>query len=179
MTEKTVLIFENSEDEDLKFRIQPSDRDFVIPPLGRLGLRFSRKSDEQQTDRHHIDWSRHGLSIWCDDQDLEIDIVAPTAFERVSWLVCVAYGWCGSFFDGKMQKAEDYLPKTGVVTAQDYQAAVFKAEGASLDGEPFEGDAKLKSDGSYIIDLFRKEFGSDAVPAEEIHNGSGRPFDVR
>lgn len=57
-----------------------------------------------------------------------------TDFDKLLEEVCVRLGFCGSVVDGQPLHVDQFLPEPGVLTADEFANALFKAEGWDPDG---------------------------------------------
>lgn len=72
-------------------------------------------------------------------------------------------GFCGGVVDGEPRHVIDYIPESGVVTADQFASWVLEAEGmASEPGNPFWSDLRQ---------VFVIHMGCEAVGAEALKGG--------
>ena len=57
-----------------------------------------------------------------------------TAYDKLLSEVCVRLGFCGSVVDNQPLHVDQFIPKSGSVTAEDFAAALFSAEGWDPEG---------------------------------------------
>ena len=77
--------------------------------------------------------------------------------------VCVGMGFCGGVVDGESRHVVDYIPISGVVTADQFASWVLEAEGMSLErGDPFWSELRA---------VFVKHMGSAAVDSDALKGG--------
>lgn len=81
----------------------------------------------------------------------------PSAFDDLLHYICVDLGFCGSEVEGVPTHVGSLVPRSGMVTANDFADLVFKAEGVVLE--------KLREP---LRDAFRRFLGSDAVEAASL-----------
>ena len=87
----------------------------------------------------------------------------PTKFDGMMHDVCVGMGFCGGVVDGEPRHVVDYIPASGVVTADQFASWVLEAEGmSSKKGDPFWSDLRA---------VFVKHMGSEAIGAEALKGG--------
>ena len=90
----------------------------------------------------------------------------PTKFDGMMHDVCVGMGFCGGVVGGEPRHVIDFIPKSGVVTADKFASWVLEAEGmASEPGDPFWFGLR---------EVFVKHMGSEAVGAEALKGGPYR-----
>lgn len=88
----------------------------------------------------------------------------PTAFEALMHEVCVEKVWYGSIVNGEPAHVTDFLPDVGEVTADQFAAWVFKADGV----DPEEDRAKWQSHFADLHDAFVRHMGAEKVRAEQL-----------
>ena len=105
------MIFANRNEADLLLTMEPSGERIKVPHLAEAGIRYSLKDGAE--DRCYAYMSTDAVEVWCNTDSYEVDIVYPSAFDRLSWDICVNGGWCGGIMDGNPTTVEDLLPQTG------------------------------------------------------------------
>ena len=70
---------------------------------------------------------------------------------------CVNQGWCGSVIDGKVLHISMFIPKQGLVSADQFVTWLMKAEGVD------PSDIKVRKE---LIQVFIKHMGSYKVDAK-------------
>ncbi len=74
--------------------------------------------------------------------------------------ICVGMGFCGDIIDGKPSHVIDYIPKSGVVHADQFASWVLEAEGMpSQAGDPFWDDLRA---------VFVKHMKGETVDADVL-----------
>ena len=164
-----ITVFENSRDETLTLTIEPSDRKFALHPLARIGVRYAFADGAPEWTQ--TDFGTGSITFWCDAEDIEVEIVHPTAFDRLLWHLCVIHGCCGAEVDGKFIHVTDLLPASGIVTAEQFAELAADAEGYSRE------DALRKRSLPRFEALFREHMGADRVSAEALIQTLAQPFD--
>ena len=84
------------------------------------------------------------------------------AYSQLMSEVCVKLGFCGSVVEGRPRYLEDFLPKSGLVTANEFADAVFKAEGWDPNG------AGAHEHRRSICDAFVRFMGHSEVEAASL-----------
>lgn len=74
---------------------------------------------------------------------------------------CVRYGYCGSVVNGEPRHIRDYIPETGLVTAEDFVWWLIEAEG--LDPAPNTPENRRRN--AEFKEIFIQHMGSDEVDA--------------
>jgi hypothetical protein len=166
--EMTIAVFANQRDATLKLVIEPTDEEFEIPQLATIGVRYTPKNDDSRT---YTSVSEGWISFWCDADSYEVDIVYPTAFDRLLWDICVTGGWCGGFLEGEYVHVKDLLPKTGTVTARDFARLA-----VSEDGWPDAASVPAKHL-AWLEEKFVLHLGAESVPAEDLRQNLAQPFE--
>ena len=80
----------------------------------------------------------------------------PTTFDGMMYDYCVNKGWCGSVIDGKASHISMFIPKQGLVSADQFVTWLMKAEGVD------PSDIKVRKE---LIQVFIKHMGSYKVDA--------------
>jgi len=168
LAEMTILQFENEDPKPLVLTIEPRGDKHEIPHLAIAGVRFT-PGDSLET-RHYCSVSEYGLSLWC-DVDYEIDIVHPTAYQRLMWDVCARGGWCGSIVNGHPLRVRDLLPSSGAITAQAFAELVLQADGCATDWPPAARHLRQ------IEARFVEHLGSASVDVRALTYNLARPFE--
>lgn len=83
-----------------------------------------------------------------------------TAYDELLREVCVGLGFCGSVIDDRPLHVDQFLPASGLVSADDFATAVFKAEGWDPHG------AEAQRHRPKICEVFVRHLGRRAA---EIH----------
>ena len=87
----------------------------------------------------------------------------PTKFDGMMHEVSAGMGFCGGVVDDEPRHVIDYIPLSGVVTADQFASWVLEAEGMSSErGDPFWSDLRA---------VFIKHMGSEAIGAEALKGG--------
>ena len=104
--------FQNYNDEDIVLTVSPWGDEHKIPPLARVGIRYTLKVGEE--DRCYASISDRRLDFWCNADTYEIEVVSPSPYDRLLWRLAVG-GWCGGIVNDKPTTVGDLLPATGMV----------------------------------------------------------------
>ena len=92
----------------------------------------------------------------------------PNAFDGMMHEFCVGLGWCGSVKYGKPLHVTDFIPETGLVSADDFARWLIMADGLDPDqlspSEIRRWIPELKS-------VFVKHMGADVVDASKLRSG--------
>ncbi len=78
--------------------------------------------------------------------------------------VCVGRGFCGSVVDGVPLHVDQFIPDSGLVTAEQFVGWPFQAEGMVPDTEP----EKWRPHKDGLRDAFIRHMGGDAVEAQRL-----------
>jgi len=81
------------------------------------------------------------------------------AYDKLLEDVCARLGFCGSVVDERPMHVDAFLPRSGVLTAEAFADALFKAEGWDPDGP--EARTFLSS----VRDAFVRHMGGSEVDA--------------
>lgn len=154
-----ISVFENRSEGPLTFILEPEEVHHELPPLARIGIRYSFGSGT--LDRTFADIGERTIRFWCDSEAREVEIVQPNAFDLLLWDICVKGGCCG----GPAAHVTDLLPSDGVVTAEEFARLVIQAE---------EGG----SNEEWLAAKFVERMGSSSVPAEALVQNLSNPFDA-
>ncbi|MES2175894.1 MAG: hypothetical protein V4523_18395 [Pseudomonadota bacterium] len=152
-------MFENRFEEPIIFVLEPGEVRHELPPLARIGVRYS--SGSQGFDRTFTDIGERTIRFWCGSDEREVEIVKPNAFDLLLWDICVKGGYCG----GPTAHVTDLLPSKGVVTAAQFATLVVEAEG---DG----------GNEGWLATKFAEHMGSSSAPAEMLVQTLENPFDT-
>ncbi|WP_447728327.1 hypothetical protein [Sphingomonas koreensis] len=167
MVNKMILSFKNQFEDSLTVRIEPTGDEYELPPLANLGLRHVSK--ENDSTRAICIMFEGRVEIWCDSDNYEIDIVYPSAFDRLSRDICVRGGWCGGVVDGARTTVDDLLPASGRITARDFAQLVIKADG---------GD-ELEKHLHWLEEKFIEFLGASSVDVSDLQRNLAQPFEDR
>lgn len=163
-TRMAIFEFMNENEATLSLTIQPWGDKFEVPHLARVGIRYSL--DEGVEDRCLFAVEGGSVEFWCNAAIFEIDIIHPSALDRLSRDICVTGGWCGGLVDGIPTTVYDLLPQTGEVDARQFAELVVRAEGDPLEGETLP----------WLEAKFVEHFGAHSVSAESLLRLTPRPF---
>jgi len=165
-----IALFENHNPDPLILRIEPSDQRYEIPTLATLGVRYAVGDGVEE--RSHSSFSGNMISFWC-ESDYEVEIVLPNSANRLLSDLCVEQGCCGHYFDDEdiVLHVTDLLPKTGVVTAEEFAALALQAEGEKPEDERYARGFER------IVALFVRHMGATAVPANALEGNFAKPFE--
>ena len=78
-------------------------------------------------------------------------------YDKLLDYLCVDLGFCGSVVNDQPSCADQFLPDSGPLTAEDFASAVFKAEGWDPDG------ARAREFRSRIREAFVRHMGLSAI----------------
>jgi hypothetical protein len=154
-----ISVFENGSDEPVTFILDPGEVHHDLPPLARIGVRYSFGLGAD--DRTFADIGERTIRFWCNGEVRDIEVVQPSAFDLLLWDICVKGGCCG----GPAADVTDLLPSEGVVTAEEFARLVIQAE----EGGSNEG---------WLAAKFVERMGSSSVPAQALVQNLAQPFDV-
>ena len=85
-------------------------------------------------------------------------------FDRLMDEVCVERGWCGGIVDGMPRHVTDFLPATGVVSADQFALWLFEAEGV----DPDEDRPKWQPHLDGLKAAFVRHLGAQRVDVSEL-----------
>ncbi|MGV3455576.1 hypothetical protein [Sphingomonas sp.] len=154
-----ISVFENRVEEPVTFILEPGEVQYALPPLARIGIRYS--FGPGAVDRTFAYIGHCTIRFWCDSEVRDVEIVQPNAFDLLLWDICVKGGCCG----GPATHVTDLLPSQGVVTAEDFARLVIQAE---------EGG----SNEEWLAAKFIERMGSSSVRAETLVQNLSNPFDA-
>lgn len=83
---------------------------------------------------------------------------------RLTEILCVVHGWCGSVVDGEYRRVDDYLPISGPVTAEQFAEWVILAEGQDPDG----AIARAQGWRATIENVFVECIGARVFDAQDV-----------
>lgn len=164
-----ILAFENWHETPLTIVVEPGGDEHEVPHLATAGIRYAPK--EGAADRTTCVMSESRVEVWCDADHHEIEIVHPSAFDRLSWEICVGGGWCGGIVEGEPTTVDDLLPVSGTVSARDFAKLVIRA-----DGWP-ESDAAPEKHLRWLEMKFIERLGAVSVDALTLRRNLARPFE--
>lgn len=75
--------------------------------------------------------------------------------------VCVERGWCGGIVNGRVTHVDDFVPESGLVTADQFVDWLFAADGVDAEEDPL----KWKPHKQGLKEAFIRHMGSDVVDA--------------
>ncbi|WP_260926800.1 hypothetical protein [Novosphingobium sp. 9] len=78
--------------------------------------------------------------------------------------VCVDRGWCGGIVDNRPSHVDDFIPKTGPVSAEQFVDWLFLADGVDPSSEP----AKWQKHKIGLREAFVRHMGADVVDASKL-----------
>lgn len=162
-----IIEFHNRNEAALTLVVWPCGESREIPHLATAGVRYALEDGAK--DSSSCDVSSELIEFWCNANVCDIDLVYPSAFEKLSWDICVNGGWCG-IVDGQPTRVEDLLPKSGVVTARQFAELAIRADGWPA-SDPLPKNHLLWLEAKFI-----KHLGVNSVPAEDFHRDPAKPF---
>lgn len=163
------MTFANRNEAELLLTVEPWGEKYKVPHLAEAGIRYSLKSGAE--DRSYASMGGNAVEFWCNADAYEVDIIHPSAFDRLSWDICVNGGWCGGIVDGKPTTLDDLLPPTGTIEARAFAKLAMKADGWP-DDQPFD-EAHLR----FLEAKFVEHLGADSIDADQLRRNLARPFD--
>ena len=163
-----IVTFKNRNEAELLLTIEPWGDEFRVPHLAEAGVRYSLKSGAE--DRCYTSVSESAVEFWCNADAYEIDIVHPSAFDRLSWDICVNGGWCGGIVDGKPTTVDDLLPPTGIIEARTFAELAMRADGWP-DDQPFDEDHLCGLQAKFVQHL-----GANSICTDQLRRNLARPF---
>lgn len=158
--------FFNNNEGTLTLTIQPWGDEHQVPHLARAGIRYS--PDDAAEDRCCFIANGAAIEFWCNAATYEIEIVRASAFDRLSWDICVTGGWCGGIVAGKPTTVHDLLPQVGEVNAREFAELVMRA-----DDDEVSDNEHLQ----WLQAKFVQHLGAQSVSAETLQRQAARPFD--
>ncbi|MGV3478490.1 MAG: hypothetical protein ACO1O3_00960, partial [Sphingobium sp.] len=156
-----ISVFENRFDEPIVFSLEPHDERHELPPLARIGVRYSFGPD--QMDRTFADVGRNEIRFWCDSEHREVEIIYPNAFDLLLYDICVKGGFCGGLVNDQPSHVTHLLPTTGIVTAEEFATLVLRAE-----GDEGSQPANVERWSERLQSQFVARMGRSSVPATEL-----------
>ncbi|WP_137864532.1 MULTISPECIES: hypothetical protein [unclassified Sphingomonas] len=154
-----ISVFENGSEEPVTFILDPGDVHHELPPLARIGVRYSFGLG--LVDRTFADIGERTIRFWCEGEMRDVEVVQPNAFDLLLWDICVKGGCCG----GPASHVTDLLPSNGIVTAAEFASLVIQAEGGGGNEE-------------WLAAKFVERMGSSSMPAQALVQNLAQPFDV-
>lgn len=165
-----VSVFENRTSKALNFVLEPNDEQYALPPLARVGVRYSFA--EGAVDRTFADVGEHVIRFWCDSEDRDVQIVHPTPFDLLLWDVCVRLGFCGGLVNDEPTHVTSLLPATGTITAEEFANLAISAE-CNQRSSP-EQELRWKA---LLAAAFIEHLGAGSVTAKSLVQNLAQPFD--
>ena len=165
----TIAAFENRRETPLVLVIEPWGEKHEIPHLSTAGVRYALKDGAE--DRSYSVVSDNQIDFWCNADSYEIEIVHPSAYDRLSWDICVNGGWCGGIVDGKPTRVDDLLPEVGTVTAEEFAKLTARADGWP-ESKPVD-EKHLR----WLEAKFVEHLGSPSVSTDVLRQITARPFE--
>lgn len=100
------------------------------------------------------------ISKVCDQRNMS----GSRNYQNLMHEVCIEKGWCGGIISGKPTHVDDFIPKSGLVTSEQFVDWMFCAEGmdAVVRLEQWE---KHKDS---LVDAFIRHMGADVVDASML-----------
>lgn len=87
------------------------------------------------------------------------------AFDRLMHEVCVERGWCGGIVEGQHRHVTDFLPSEGSVSAAQFAAWLFEADGV----DPDEDRSKWQPHVERLKKAFVRHMGADQVDVGRLN----------
>jgi hypothetical protein len=92
----------------------------------------------------------------------------PNAFDGMMHEFCVGLGWCGGCVkDGKPLHVTDFIPETGLVSADEFARWIIMAEG--LDPDQLNA-SEIRRWIPQLKAVFVKHMGADVVDASNLRS---------
>ena len=166
------MVFENSNEATLILTVEPWGHRHEVPHLAEAGIRYA--VTEGSEDRSYSSVSGLEIDFWCNADSYEIDIVSPSAKDRLLWEICVLGGWCGGIVDGEPCHVLDLLPESGTVTAEEFATLAVRADGEPASEPSNESASALARE--QVHRAFRRPVGGRrAAPSRELEGLSTTP----
>jgi hypothetical protein len=165
-----ISVFENSTGEAVTFILEPNDEQYELPPLARIGVRYS--FGEGEVDRTFCDVGKYGIRFWCNSPNRQIEIVHPSAFDLLLWDICVGSGFCGGLVNDEPTHVTDLLPATGMIHAREFAELAIRAE-CDRQSPPHKHLRWI----ALLEAKFIQHMKSASVPAETLVQNLAQPFD--
>lgn len=165
-----VTVFENTTTETLSFLLEPDGKQYEVPTLARIGVRYSFENGAM--DRTFAAVGENHVRFWCDASKRDVEVIHPTPFELLLWDMCVRLGFCGGLVNDKPTHVTDLLPAEGVVTAEEFARLAISAEGDAQ--SPPDQQARWVA---LLSAAFIERIGSSSVGAEALVLNYAQPFD--
>ena len=169
-TSMPVSVFENTRDETVTFILEPNGEQYKLPPLARIGVRYS--FDPGVDDRTFADFGEHKIRFWCDSTKRDVEIISPNGFDLLLQDICVQHGFCGGIVNDKPAHVTDLLPVSGTVTAEEFARLVIRAEHDGVDHPN-----KVKRWTEMLKAKFIKHMRASEAPVEALQRNLELPFD--
>lgn len=165
-----VSVFENCREETVTFILEPNDEQYKLQPLARIGVRYSFEPGTD--DRTFTDVGEQTIRFWCNTKERDVEIIGPGRFDLLLWDICVKNGFCGGIVNGEVTHVTDLLPKSGMITAEDFARLVIRAEHDGSDPPDKVGrwTEQLKA-------KFIEHMGVCEAPAQAFQQNLSVPFD--
>jgi hypothetical protein len=163
------LIFKNLQLETVLLTIQPSGRSCEVPHLALAGVRYFLNAGAENP--CHASISEHQVEYWCDADDLEIDLVLPSQYDKLRWSICTEGGWCGGCLNGEPTTVDDLLPCSGTISSKAFAKLAIRADGWP-ECKPFRDDHV-----EWLRLKFEEHLGSSAVDVAILQSNLKNPFE--
>jgi hypothetical protein len=93
----------------------------------------------------------------------------PNAFDGMMHEFCVGLGWCDCVKDGKPSHVTDFIPETGLVSADEFATWIIMADGL----DPDERGPEIRRWMPQLKAVFIKHMGGDVIDASNLRSGIG------
>jgi len=90
----------------------------------------------------------------------------PNAFDGMLHEVCVSLGWCGCVKDGKPLHITDFIPETGLVSADQFARWLIMADGL----DPDQPSSEIRRWIHQLRAVFVKHMGAEVVDASNLRS---------
>jgi hypothetical protein len=98
---------------------------------------------------------------------MEISMGKPNKFDGMMHELCVRLGWCGCIKDNKPLHVTDFIPASGLVSADEFAKWIIMADG--IDPDQVSNDIKRWM--SQLKTVFVKHMGADNIDASQLRSG--------
>jgi hypothetical protein len=165
-----IVVFQNYRTVTLRLVIGPGEESHEVPHLAEVGMRYTL--DDGAEDRSTSVVTDDRIEFWCNAQNVEVDVVHASPYQKLLWSLCVELGFCGGIVNGEPTHVSDLLPADGLITAKAFADLAIRAEGGWATVE--EGRLRW---GDTLEAKFIEHMGGAVVPVKTLKEISRRPFD--
>lgn len=93
------------------------------------------------------------------------DDIAKSPAERLIFDICAFYGLCGHAHEGRLVCVDDYLPASGMISADEFALAAIRGDG----WQGNEDEDFIRNWKRYVRALFIDYMGAEAVDVAVFH----------